>query len=178
MDIENLAAENARLKALLAKQGFKITYNPKTGTIARITAPRKPIVKHTAVNWARKRGYKGSLGLVRSITKDKAIGLRKFKNAMERAEHIRDAKAFLFANGYTIPDKFFNKVPMYVLKNNGFYENVRALFDSLTKQSEAKELDKDEIQYAMELSVERIKKLNKSFDDNKKKPKLIKKLRI
>lgn len=158
-DIERLAAENARLKAALGKQGFKITYRP-TGEINKIVAPRKPIQKYTAINWTKKRGYTGSIQLVRQLTKDKAVGLRKFKNAVERAELIRDAKAFLAANGYKIPDKFFHKVPMYVLKNNDFYQNINSILNS-TAESDATELDEKTIRYSMNTSLDRIRKVNK-----------------
>lgn len=158
-DIERLAAENARLKSILSKQGFKITY-AKTGEINRITAPRRPTEKHTAIYWARKRGYRGATSLVRRITKNKAVGLRKFKNAVERAELIRDAKAFLYSNGYNVPDKFFDRVPTYVLKNNDFYENVNAVLNS-TAESDATELDNSTIRYSMNVSVDRIKRANR-----------------
>lgn len=159
MDIERLAAENARLKAILAKQGFTIKY-AESGDIKRIIAPRKRAEKHTAVYWARKRGYTGSMSFVRTITKDKAIGLRKFKNSVERGELIKEAQVFLKSNGYHVPNKFFNKVPTYVLKNNDFYENVNAILNS-TAESDAKELDDSSIKYSIKTSVDRIKKLPK-----------------
>jgi hypothetical protein len=162
-DIERYAAENARLKAILEQQGFKITYKP-TGEINKITAPRRPMEKHTAINWAKRRGYKGSVAAVRRMTKDKAITARKFKNAVERAELIRDAKAFLLSNGYKVPDKFFDKVPTYVLKNNDFYENVNAILNS-SAESDETELDNSTINHAMDASVDRIKRLTKAQKD-------------
>lgn len=175
MDIEGLAAENARLKALLSKQGFKITYKP-TGEIHRISAPRKATEKHTAIYWARKRGFKSSMGLVRRITKDRAVSARKFKNAIERADLIRDAKAFLYSNGYKIPNKFFDKIPTYILKNNDFYENVNAILNSSAENDET-ELDNTTINQAMDSSVDRIKRLTKASKDAELKKKKGKKLR-
>lgn len=178
-DLERLAAENARLKAVLAKQGFKITYNAKTGDIARISAPRTKAPRHTATTWARKKGIKMPLGMVRRLTKDKAITERKFKNMVERTELIKDAKQYLAGNGFKIPDKFFNKVPTYVLKNTDFYENVNAILNS-TAESDADELDNTTLKYSMETSVDRIRRANqrqkaaappKVDFTNKKKPK-------
>jgi len=158
-DIERLASENARLKAILSRQGFKIKYT-ENGNISRIISPRAKAEKHTAVYWARKRGYTGNMSFVRTITKDKAVGLRKFKNAVERGELVKDAQTFLKSNGYHVPNKFFNKVPTYVLKNNDFYENVNAILNS-TAESDAKELDDSSIKYSIKTSVDRIKKLPK-----------------
>lgn len=158
-DLERLAAENARLKAVLSKRGFKITYK-STGELKSIRAPRRPVEKHTAVYWAKKRGYKSSMGLVRKLTKNKAIGLRKFKNMVERAELLRDTRAFLYSNGYDVPEKFFKKVPTYVLKSNDFYENVNAVLNS-TAESEASELTPEVIQHSISMSVGRIKKANR-----------------
>lgn len=159
-DLERLAAENARLKAVLSRQGFKITYSAKTGDIVRISAPRTKTPRHTAVTWARKKGIKMPLGAVRKLTKDKAATERKFKNAIERTELIKDAKDYLAGNGFKIPDKFFNKVPTYVLKNTDFYENVNAILNS-TAESDTDELDNSTIKYSMETSVDRIRKANK-----------------
>lgn len=175
MDIESLAAENARLKAILSKQGFKITYK-KTGEIRHISAPRRPTEKHTAIYWARKRGFKGTMGLVRRITKDHAVTSRKFKNAVERADLIRDAKAFLQSNGYKIANKFFDKIPTYVLKNNDFYENVNAILNSSAETDET-ELDNSTINQAMDASVDRIKRLTKAAKEAESKKKKVKKLR-
>lgn len=165
-DIERYAAENARLKAILEQQGFRITYKP-TGEINKITAPRRPTEKHTAINWAKRRGYKGSMSLVRRITRDRAVSARKFKNAVERAELIRDAKAFLASNGYKVPNKFFDKVPTYVLKNNDFYENVNAILNS-SAESDETELDNSTINQAMDASVTRIRRLTKASKDPSK----------
>lgn len=172
-DIERYAAENARLKAILSQQGFKITYKP-TGEINKITAPRRPAEKHTAINWAKRRGYKGSMAAVRRITKDKAITARKFKNAVERAELIRDAKAFLYSNGYKVPDKFFKKVPTYVLKNNDFYENVNAILNSSAETDET-ELDNSTINQAMDASIDRIRRLTAASKDPSKLANIAKK---
>jgi hypothetical protein len=160
-NLERLAAENARLKAVLSKQGFKITYSVKTGEIAHITAPRRPMPKHTAVTWAHKKNIKTPNSLVRKLTKDKAITERKFKNSLERAELIKDAKEFLKGNGYSIADKFFNKVPTYVLKNTDFYENVNAILNS-TAEDDGTDLDNSTINYSMQTSVDRIKRLNQA----------------
>lgn len=160
MDIERLAAENARLKAILSKQGYTFKY-AETGDLKRIIRPRRPVQKHTAVYWARKRGYTGSMSFVRSATKDKAIGLRKFKNEVERGELVKEAQTFLKQNGYHVPNKFFNRVPTYVLKNNDFYENVNAILNS-TAESDAKELDDSSIKYSIKTSVDRIKKIPKA----------------
>ena len=53
-DIERLASENARLKAILSRQGFKIKYS-ENGDISRIISPRAKAEKHTAVYWATTR---------------------------------------------------------------------------------------------------------------------------
>lgn len=170
-DYERLAAENARLKAILSKNGFKITYNPTTGSIARVSKPRIAPVKHTAVTWAKKSGIRTSISLVRKTTGDKAISKRKFKNLVERSELIKDAKEFLKTSGYNIPDKFFNKVPTYVLKNTDFYENVNAILNS-TAESDEGELDNSTIKYSMETSVDRIRKANQRAVKPKAKLKL------
>lgn len=155
-DIERLAAENARLKAILSKQGFKITYNSKTGSISRITPPRKPAQKHTVVTWANKRGYTGSMALARKITKNKAVSLRSFKNAVERAGLIREAKDFLSGEGYKLPDRYFEKIPTYVLKNNNFYEDLNRMYNYVN-ESEADELTNENIRQATDEVVRRIK---------------------
>lgn len=165
--LKALAADNAHMKAVLSQHGFKFTYSSKTGTINKIITPRKPIEKHTAVNWAKKRGYKSSMALVRKITKNKAVGLRKFKNAVERAALINDAKIFLAGNGFKVPDKFFNKVPMYVLQNNDFYENVNAVLNS-TAESDQPELDNETIVHSITASVDRVKKMNALIKSAKK----------
>jgi len=158
-DYERLAAENARLKAILTKNGFNITYDPKTGSIARVSKPRIKTVRHTPVTWAKKSGIRTSISLVRKATNDKAITKRRFKILVERSELIKDAKEFLKTSGYNIPDKFFNKVPTYVLKNTDFYENVNAILNS-TAESDEGELDNSTIKYSMETSVDRIRKAN------------------
>lgn len=176
-DVEKLRAfggDNAYMKAVLEQHGFKITYKPN-GTIARVSAPRKPAVKHTAVTWARQRGYRSSMSLVRKMTKNKAVSLRKFKNAVERAALINDAKAFLAGNGYKIPDKFFNKVPTYVLKNNDFYENVNAILNS-TAESDQPELDNGTINQSIVASIDRVKKMNVKVK-GKKSSKILPKLK-
>lgn len=170
-DIERLAAENARLKAILSRQGFKIEYT-KTGDIGRVIAPRAKAEKHTAVYWARKRGYTGNMSFVRTITKDKAVGLRKFKNAVERGELVKEAQVFLKSNGYHVPNKFFNRVPTYVLKNNDFYENVNAILNS-TAESDAKDLEDKDIKYSIQTSVDRIKKIPKPKAALKSIPKVV-----
>lgn len=174
-DYERLAAENARLKSILSKAGFNITYNSKTGSIARVSAPRAATVKHTAVTWARKSGIKSSISLVRKASKDKAITSSKFKNLVERSELIKDAKDFLKTSGYKIPDKFFNKVPTYVLKNTDFYENVNAILNS-TAETDEGELDQSTIKYSMETSVDRIRKANQKITKPKTKIKTIVKM--
>lgn len=170
-DIERLAAENARLKAILSKQGFTIKY-AESGDIKRIIAPRAKKEKHTAVYWARKRGYSGNMSFVRKATKDRAIGLQKFKNTVERGELVKEAQTFLKANGYHVPNKFFNRVPTYVLKNNDFYENVNAILNS-TAESDAKDLEDKDIKYSIKTSVDRIKKLPKAAAVVKAIPKVI-----
>lgn len=169
-DIERLAAESARLKAFLEKEGFKISYNPKTGAVAKITKQRKPPQKYVAVTWARKRGFKGSLSALKAITKNKKIGLRAYKNAVDRAESVNDARSYLYANGYNVDERFFKKVPNYVLKNNGFYENVRAILDSMA-ESEQRDITDEDITYSMQVSADRIRKLKNTFTDDKKKRK-------
>jgi len=159
-DIERLAAENARLKAILSKQGFTIKYT-ENGDIKRIISPRAKREKHTAVYWARKRGYSGNMSYVRKATKDRAIGLQKFKNTVERGELVKEAQTFLKSNGYHVPNKFFNRVPTYVLKNNDFYENVNAILNS-TAESDAKELEDKDIKYSIKTSADRIKKIPKT----------------
>lgn len=182
MDVEDYAAENARLRKILESSGFKLTFD-KTGKLDKVIkpkAPRKPTVKHTAVYWARQRGFNGpSLSLVRKLTKDKAVSLRKYKNATERAELVKDASQFLKANGYNVPDKFFNKVPTYVLKNNDFYENVNAVLNS-TAESDAKELDEGSIKYSINTSIDRIKRANNlvNNDSEARKKKKLKKPKI
>ena len=157
MDLEAYAAENARLKAILSNQGFKITYT-KVGAINKIVAPRAPIVKHTAVTWARKQGYKGSMGLVRSLTKNRAIGLRKFKNSVERAALIQEGKSFLYSEGFKVPNKYFNKIPMYALKSNDFYETVNAILNSGAEDDE-ENLSNDQIVRAMDGALLRMKRI-------------------
>jgi hypothetical protein len=161
-DIERLAAENAKLKALLSKQGFKIVYK-STGDIDKVIRPRSAPKKYTAVTWARKRGYKNPMGLVKQITKNKPIGLRKFKNAVDRAEKINNGRAWLLANGYSLPEKFFARIPNYVLNNNDFYENVNAILNSMAEGGDAKDLDERTIRYSMKVSVERIKRANRKI---------------
>lgn len=170
-DIERLAAENARLKAILSKQGFTIKYT-ENGTISRIIKPRAHKEKHTAVYWAKKRGYSGNMSFVRKATKDRAIGLQKFKNTVERGELVKEAQVFLKSNGYHVPNKFFNRVPTYVLKNNDFYENVNAILNS-TAESDAKELEDKDIKYSIKTSVDRIKKMPKIASAVKAIPKVV-----
>lgn len=170
-DIERLAAENARLKAILSKQGFTIKYT-ENGSINRIIAPRAHKEKHTAVYWAKKRGYSGNMSFVRKATKDRAIGLQKFKNTVERGELVKEAQTFLKSNGYHVPNKFFNRVPTYVLKNNDFYENVNAILNS-TAESDAKDLEDKDIKYSIKTSVDRIKKLPKVSAVVKAIPKVV-----
>ena len=182
-DVENLAAENARLKQILQEHGFKITYNRKTGSIDKVSAPRKPAIQHTAVTWARKTGIgvnktlerkagkRAGVAYARYVTKDKKMTLRKYKNLIERGALIQEAQNFLKQNNYKVPDKFFNKIPTYVLKSNDFYENVNAILNS-TAESDAAELDDKTINYAMTFSVDRIRRANKKIDKTKKKPKV------
>lgn len=170
MDIERLAAENARLKAALSKHGFTITYT-KTGTINRITKPRKPRVQHTAVTWARKlnisadrslerkTGKRAGTAYVRRVTKDRKMTLRKYKNLLERGELIREAQDYLKQDGFKIPSKYFDKVPTYVLKNNAFYENINNMFN-YDEVNDSGELDNDTIKKAMDTSIKRIRKAN------------------
>lgn len=162
MDIENYAAENARLKAYLSRKGVKITYT-KSGTIKSISAPRKPMKRHTAVTWARKKNIKSSISMVRKMTKNKAVTERKFKNALERAELIKDGQAFLAQNGYKIPSKFFEKIPTYALRDNAFYSTVGQYIHYQTDNEDGEgELDQRDIQKALKGGVQRIKKLNTS----------------
>lgn len=176
MDIENLAAENARLKAYLSRKGIKITYHP-SGAIRSIAAPRKPAARHTAVTWSKKKNIKGSISMVRRMTKNKAITERKFKNALERAEMIKEGQAFLAQNGYKIPTKFFDKIPTYALRDNAFYSTVGQYIHYQTDNEDGEgELDPAEIQKALKGGVQRIKKLNLSVQSQvaaqKNKPKI------
>lgn len=160
MDFEKLAAENARLKAYLSNKGVQITYHTN-GTIKRIATPRKPAARHTAVTWSRKKNMKGSLSLVRKITKNRAVTERKFKNALERAELIKDGQSFLAQNGYKIPSKFFDKIPTYALRDNAFYSTVGQYIHYQTDNEDGEgELDERDIQKALQGGVQRIKKLN------------------
>lgn len=162
MDIDNLAAENARLKAYLSRRGIKITYHP-SGAIRSIAAPRKPAVRHTAATWARKKNIKSSISMVRRMTKNKAITERKFKNAVERAELIKEGQDFLAQNGYKIPTKFFDKIPTYALRDNAFYSTVGQYIHYQTDNEDGEgELNEAEIQKALRGGVQRIKKLNLS----------------
>lgn len=170
MDIEDLAAENARLKAYLNRKGIKITYNTN-GTIKRIAAPSRPVRRHTAVTWARKKNYRSSMSMVRRMTKDRAITERKFKNAVERAELIKEGQAFLAQNGYKIPAKFFDKIPTYALRDNAFYSTVgqNLHYRDGNEEGEA-EVDEQEIQQALKGGVTRIRKLRVQAASHQKKP--------
>lgn len=168
MDIEQLAAENARLKAILANQGFKITYDSKTGTISKVTAPRKPAQKYTVITWAKKRGYTGSMALAKKITKNKSVSLRKFKNAVERANLIKEAKEYLIKDGYVLSDKYFDKIPTYVLKHNAFYDNLNTMFNYVN-ESEEDELTNENIKQAFDEVVRRIRLTRKRTKPSKKK---------
>jgi len=163
-DIERLAAENATLKAALSKRGFTITYS-KIGTINKIVAPRRPAIKHTAVTWAKKRGYLSSVSLVKTMTGNKKITLRKMKNMMERAEMIKDGQAYLISEGFKIPRKYLSKIPTYILKNNAFYENINTFLKKPSDPTVAIELEEGElsnesIKKTIDTSISRLKKLN------------------
>jgi hypothetical protein len=167
-DVERLAAENARLKAILSKQGFKFVYSPKTGEIRTIVSPRKPTVQHTAVTWAKKRGYKGSMGIAKAITKNRKITLRKFKKAVERGEAIKHTQNYLKQEGYLVHQKFFNKIPTYILKNNAFYENLNYDFRYANESENDAEFDDAAIRKSINKSVDRIKKANKKVKSTPK----------
>lgn len=183
MDIENLAAENARLKSILAKAGYKISYNQKTGAIARVSKPRKPAARHTAVTWSKKRGFKLPNSIVRRITKNKAVSYRKYKNALERAELIKNGQEFLKQNGYNVPSKFFDKIPTYALKDNAFYATAGQFLHYQTDNEDGEgEIDEKEIAKVLKASVTRVRKLNATVKsqvaDQKKKAALKRKAAI
>jgi hypothetical protein len=160
MDIENLAAENARLKAYLSRKGIKITYN-KNGSISRIAKPARPMQRHTAITWARKKNIRSSMSMVRRMTKNRAVTERKFKNAVERAELIKEGRAFLAQNGYKIPAKFFDKIPTYALRDNAFYSTVGQNLHYRDGNEEGEsEVDAADIQDALKGGVQRIRKMN------------------